>query len=75
MKVDIRNYTSLIVGRGNEFLVGCIMGSTEIRWSICAWDAWRTRIWEDARKVAQKVGGEIMMFNPVTGELRKADHI
>ena len=65
---DLRRETSVIVKRGNEFLVGF---SVFLRWSNCAFDAWRTRDVEAARLVANRVGGELMLFNPVVGQIRK----
>lgn len=51
--------------------MGTICYSTDLRWSISPWDAWITRDTETARKVADRVGGEIMLFNPVAGQIRK----
>ena len=74
MKDDIRRKTGLIIRRKGEYLVGTILYSTDLRWSISPWDAWRTRKPEDARRVAEKVGGEIVLFNPVSGERRAYRH-
>ena len=41
--MDIREATVLIIRKGNEFLVGTICFSTDLRWSISPWDAWTTR--------------------------------
>ena len=54
------------------YLVGTILYSTDLRWSDSCWDAWRTRDREAARRVAQRVGGELMLFNPVAGQIREA---
>ena len=70
MKDDIRRKTGLIIRKGNEFLVGTICYSKDLRWSVSPWDAWRTRDPEAARRVAEKVGGEIDLFNPVAGQRR-----
>ena len=59
---------ALIIG----FLVGRIPYSFEFRWSRSAYDAWGTREKERAKKVARLTGGEIWLFNPVTGQLREA---
>lgn len=69
--MDIRRETALIIRKGNEYLVGTILYSTDLRWSISPWDAWRTRIRANALKVAAKVDGEIMLFNPVAGQIRR----
>lgn len=68
---DIRKQTGLIIRRGNEYLVGFILFTRELRWSISPWDAWRTRIRANARSIAEKTGGQIMLFNPVNGQLRE----
>lgn len=70
--MDIRGETALIIRKDGEFLVGKIIFSNELRWSRSPWDAWKTRIRANARSIAEKTGGEIMLFNPVTGQLREA---
>lgn len=70
--MDIRGETALIIRKDGEFLVGKIIFSNELRWSRSPWDAWRTRIRANARSIAEKTGGEIMLFNPVAGQLREA---
>lgn len=70
--MDIRGETALIIRKDGEFLVGRIIFSNELRWSRSPWDAWRTRIRAKARSIAEKTGGEIMLFNPVAGQLREA---
>lgn len=69
--MDIRLKTGLIISRGHEYLVGTVVYSEELRWSIYPWDAWRTRIRAEARSIAEKTGGNIMLFNPVAGQLRE----
>lgn len=70
MKDDIRRKTGLIIRKGNLFLVGTILYSTDLRWSASPYDAWITRNVEAARRVADKVGGEIWLFNPPAGQKR-----
>ena len=70
--MDIRRMTGLIVQRGADYLVGTILYSTDLRWSGSPWDAWITRDREQARRVAERVGGELMLFNPVAGQIREA---
>lgn len=71
--MDIRRETALIIRRDGRFLVGRIMGTSELKWSTSPYDAWRTRIRAEAKSVQAKTGGEIMLFNPVAGQLREAD--
>ena len=68
----IRKATVLIVHRGTEYLVSRILYSTEYRWSTSPYDAWGTRKAEYARKMARRTGGELYLFNPISGELREA---
>ena len=69
--MDIRKKTALIIRKDNRYLVGYVLWSDELRWSIYPWDAWRTRIRANARSIAEKTGGEIMLFNPVSGQIRE----
>jgi hypothetical protein len=69
--MDIRKRTCLIIRKDNEYLVGTILYSTDLRWSISPWDAWKTRIRAKAKSIAEKTSGEIMLFNPVAGQIRE----
>lgn len=60
----------LIVRRDGEYLVGRILCSNQLRWSRSPFDAARTRNWKKARALADKVGGELVTFNPITGTVR-----
>ena len=71
---DIRGQTKLIIKRGNEYLVGLVMGGPELRWSTCPWDAWWTRNPEEAQQVARKTGGDVWLFNPVAGTARESTY-
>lgn len=53
------------------FLVGRQLMSREFRWSDSPWDAWKTRNRTIADAVAFHVGGDLMLFNPVAGQLRE----
>ena len=70
--MNIRKQTQLIIKRGNEYLVGKILYSTEYRWSTCPWDAWGTREKEEAEYFARQTGGDVWLWNPVAGQLREA---
>lgn len=69
--MDIRLKTGIIIRRGNEWLVGTILSSNELRWSRSPWDAWITRSREDAENVARAIGGDMWLFNPVAGKLKE----
>jgi len=70
MKMDIRLKTCIIIRKGNEFLVGRIFASTDLRWSLYAHEAWQTRDRTAAEKVAEKVGGEMVLFNPIVRQMK-----
>ena len=70
MTMDIRLLTCIIIRKNTKFLVGRVLGSSELRWSDSPHDAWRTRDKEAARDMARKTGGIMMLFNPAVGQLR-----
>lgn len=69
--MDIRQYTRLIVKRGDKYLVGKILYGNEYRWSKSEYDAWSTRDREEAEFVARRLGGDLWLFNPVAGQLKE----
>ena len=69
--MNIRLLTALIIRKWPEYLVGTIVYSTDLRWSISPWDAWRTRNRNDAERVARATGGEVWLFNPIAGQLKE----
>lgn len=66
--MDIRLQTGLIIEKDGEFLVAA--SGMNPRWSKSPWDAWITREREEAHYVAWKIKGNIMLFNPIVGQLR-----
>ena len=70
MKDEIRKKTCVIIRKENEYLVGTILGSTDLRWSRSPYDAWSTRERADAELVAGLVGGEMVLFNPVVNQMK-----
>lgn len=69
--MDIRELTQIIIRKGHEYLMGTIMGGPDLRWTTSPWEAWGTRDREAAEAVAEKVGGELWLFNPVAGQLQE----
>ena len=65
--MDIRKKTTLVVEKDGEYLTGMSMF---LRWSLSPYDAWMTRNIEHARMVADKVGGRLMLFNPIVCQIR-----
>ena len=70
--MDIRTKTGLIIRKDGEYLVGRQIGTGTLIWSISPWDAWITRHREDAERVRSVTGGELTLFNPIAGQIRKA---
>ena len=71
--MNVREKTGIIIQRDGEFLVGVIYGTYDTRWSASPWDAWITRRKDQAARVAAKVGGRMVLFNPVAGQIRGID--
>lgn len=66
--MDIRRETCIIIRKNSEYLVGRISFCDDLKWSVNAYDAWRTRDREEAEAVARATGGVMMLFNPITGD-------
>lgn len=69
MRDDLRRQTCLIIESQGKYLVG--FNGFAMRWTESYTDAWRTRDIETAKKVVNRFGGSIMLFNPVVRQLRK----
>ena len=69
--MDIRLQTGIIIEKDGEVLVCAVLYSNQLRWSTSPWDAWITKEEKYSAKVAERVGGVEMLFNPVAGQLRK----
>ena len=69
--MDIRRMTCLVVKKGNEFVVCRQAGTGIIKFTTSPWEAWSTRIRANARSVAEKIDGEVFLFNPIVGQIRK----
>lgn len=67
--MDIRLLTCLIIRKDGQYLV-CKDDYGNLKWSNSPYNAWHTRIRAEARSVQEKVGGEIYLFNPASGEIR-----
>ena len=70
MKNEIRRQTALIVRRNGEYLVGRQLHDGPLVWSVSAWDAFRTRDREKARRIAAVTGGIVVLFNPIIGRTK-----
>ena len=45
-----------------------MLWSGDLRWSNYTYDAWKTRDREKAAEVARKVGGVMVLFNPIVNQ-------
>ncbi|MBP5726636.1 MAG: hypothetical protein J6Y48_06120 [Clostridia bacterium] len=70
MRTDIRLKTCLIIRKNGKYLVGKILWSKDLRWSIYPGDAYRTRDREKAEELARRTGGIVMLFNPIVRQLK-----
>lgn len=70
MRTDIRLKTCLIIRKNGRYLVGKILWSNDLRWSIYPGDACRTRDREKAEELARRTGGVVMLFNPIVRQLK-----
>ena len=68
---DIRLYTRLIIRKDGEYLVAVQIETKKLVWSKSPWDAWWTRTKWQAVRVADRINGEIFLFNPVLGQIKQ----
>ena len=65
---DIRLATSIIIEKDGEYLVGAF--GMLPRWSNSPYDAWMTRDRVSAHAVSWAVQGNILLFNPIVGQIK-----
>ena len=70
MKDDIRKHTFIIIRKNGEYLAGRVFYSKELRWTIYAHEAAKTRNKALAQEAARKVGGIMMLYNDITRDIR-----
>lgn len=68
MKNDIRKQTGIIIRKNGYYLVGKIVFSSDLKWSTSPYEAWRTRDRDKAAEIARKVGGVMVLFNPIVNQ-------
>ena len=69
--MDIRKYTGIIIRRNRLFLVCKSDVTGKLCWSASPYDAWLTRNKQYAHSIARVVGGSMVLFNPVAGQVRE----
>ena len=59
-----------IIQKGKEYLVGMPYDDTAfMRYSNSTYDAYRTKSFNTAIRVARMIGGKVVVFNRLTGEV------
>ena len=71
--MNIRECTGIIIEKDGKYLVAYCQITGELIWRDSPWDAWITRKRENAEKVADKVSGRRVLFNPVVGQLKEME--
>lgn len=56
-----------IIKKGRHYLDR--FNGIEIRYTPSHYDCWKSRSFNTAIRVAKQVGGKVMKFNPVTGDI------
>ena len=58
------------IRQGSRYLVGIpYPRNMVIRWSTSPWDGYPTKSYATARALARRVGGTVVVFDPITGEV------
>lgn len=72
-EMNVSDCDVFVVRSGKQFLIGTEStpdGRKKIPlWGQYKYDAWRTKNIFAARRIARILGGNVCMFNPVTGEI------
>ena len=68
---DIRTKTCIIIRKNGLYLRGKNRLTNRTDWSWSAYEAWKTRDREAARRVAGVSGGEMVLFNPIIGKIKE----
>ena len=68
---DMKDYDGFVVRRGNEYLVAVPYDTAMfIRWSTSPWEGYHFHRRRIAKRVADRVGGDVCFFNQVSGILK-----
>ena len=70
MKDDIRKHTFCIIRKNGKYIASRILGSNQIRWTIYAHEAAKTRNREKAEEIARRIGGIVMLYNDITRDIK-----
>ena len=68
--MDIRTKTCIIIRKNRLFLQGKECYTNKLKWTQYRHQAWKTRDKERAAEIARKVGGVMVLFNPVANQTK-----
>ena len=68
--MDIRTKTCIIIRKNNMYLQGKECYTNKPKWTQYRHQAWKTRNKENAAEIARKVGGVMVLFNPVADQIK-----
>lgn len=68
--MDIRTKTCIIIRKNRLFLQGKECFTNKTKWTQYRHQAWKTRDKERAAEIARKVGGVMVLFNPVADQVK-----
>lgn len=68
--MDIREQTCIIIRKNNLYLQGKECFTNKPKWTQYRHQAWKTRNKETAEEIARKVGGVMVLFNPVADQMK-----
>lgn len=69
--VDIRTKTMLVIRKDGRYLMTFSGIYKRIVWTASPWEAWQTRRLDHACMVRDKVGGTLVLFNPIVGKTKE----
>ena len=67
---ELRKHTCIVIRKQGEYLMDACIWTSEPRWGISVYDAWRTRNKEAAQRIARVTGGVMVLFNPIVGQTK-----
>lgn len=65
----LTNVEWYVVKRHHQFLVGCPYDNSFVRYSNSPWDAFKTKNFHTALRVAREIDGKVMKLNTLNGNL------
>lgn len=68
--MDIREQTCIIIRENKLFLQGKECFTNKPKWTQYRHQAWRTRNKGQAAEIAKKLGGAMVLFNPVADQVK-----